>query len=62
MQPEPEINPKSVGCPYCTAAHVPTWRHDTQEWVHVIRAKIGERAEGVTVVLCTAANASAKNG
>jgi hypothetical protein len=57
LQPEPKINPNSVGCPYCTAGHAPSWRYIPLpgEWVHVIHEKVGERSSKVTIAACTAA-------
>lgn len=55
MQPEPKINPNSVGCPYCVAGHSPSWRYETQEWVHVVRKSLGPASEHITVTMCTAA-------
>lgn len=64
MQPEPKINPKSVGCPYCTAGHAPSWQASPApgEWVHVVRKKVDDKTVHYTHVACTAANVGKSNG
>ena len=48
------IEPKHVGCPHCCAGSIPAWRHETQEYVHVLRRRLGDRAEQVMVTICQA--------
>jgi len=52
---------KHVGCPYCVRGHAPTWRHETQEWQHVVQVKSADgKSTSVTVVECTGANQPSK--
>lgn len=51
QKPPVEPPPQSVGCKYCVVGHVPTWRHDTQEYVHVIQVK---SADGLSTQVTSA--------